>query len=52
MLLQFFLDILDVTSQNARLVDAFPVLDFKLSVLPMGSDFVIELFLQLELFVS
>jgi hypothetical protein len=52
MLFKLLLDIQDVATKGARSINTLPGLDLKLSVLPISDDFVSELFLKSELFIS
>lgn len=52
MLLKLVLDVLDVATKGAGLVDALPGLDFEGRVLPVLGDIVAQLALELELLVG
>lgn len=51
-LFKLLLNILDVTTERARSINTLPGHDHELSNLPMGSDVLIEFFLELQLLIS
>jgi hypothetical protein len=52
MILQLFLDIENVTSECAGLVNTFPVLNLEVLIFPISNNFTFKCFLKLELLVS
>lgn len=52
MFFQLFLDIKDVTSECAGLVNTFPVLNLEVLFLPISNNFTFKCFLKFELLIS
>jgi hypothetical protein len=51
-LFKLFLQVEDVTTEGARLVNTLPGLDLELSLLPVGDNVLLEGLFELELLVS
>jgi hypothetical protein len=52
MFFKLILDILNVSTKDARNINTFPVLDFKFSILPELLDFLSKLDFKLKLLIS